>query len=110
MIGRNASPLCARTSHPGADDPSFAPRDDVREVQLVLDSASYARLAPEVGHDVELRGKIFGADNPERWTPVIVLVAALSSAGYFEEALAESRAARAEIRGIGSPNPAKPHE
>src|SRR5262249_42762811 len=37
--------------------------------------------------------------NPERWTPVMLLVQALSSAGYFTEALEEAQAARAEIRG-----------
>src|SRR6185295_187968 len=46
-----------------------------------------------------LRAGIFGPDNPERWAPVMLLVQALSSAGYFTEALAEAQAARAEIRG-----------
>jgi len=47
----------------------------------------------------DLRARVFGPDNPERWVPVSLLVQALSSAGYFEESLKEARAAREEIRG-----------
>lgn len=57
------------------------------------------KAAALMRQQMELRAQIFGPDNPERWAPVLVLVQALGSAGYFTEALAQAQAARAEIRG-----------
>lgn len=69
----------------GRDDVD-RPLENVRRVQLVLDSAGYARLRPFLGKRVTLRGTLFGASTGHHhapllldvFTPVHVVVAAQS--------------------------------
>jgi hypothetical protein len=55
------SVICARAAIPNPNDASIQAQDSVRRVQLVLDSAGYARLGPSIGRTVTVRGTIFGA-------------------------------------------------
>jgi hypothetical protein len=48
------------------------PLDGVRLVQLVLDSAGYARLRPFLGRRVTLRGTLFGAITAHHHAPILL--------------------------------------
>lgn len=63
---RLAHPICTK-----ADEVSDAQRN-VRLVQLVLDSAGYAALRPQLGHRVTLRGTVFGQHTGHHHAPVLL--------------------------------------
>ena len=63
-----SSPICTQ---PGADDVDTA-KTGIRIVQLVLDSAGYARLRPFVGQRVTLKGTLFGAISGHHHAPVLL--------------------------------------
>ena len=64
--------ICARSSGPDVDDASEVPQDSVLRVQLVLDSAGYARLQPELGRAVALRGTLFSAYTGHHHAPLLL--------------------------------------
>ena len=64
--------ICARSSRPDPDDASETEQDGVLLVQLVLDSAGYARLGPQVGRNVTLRGTIFSAHTGHHHAPLLL--------------------------------------
>ena len=67
-----ASPICVA----GSPAPEInAPRAGVRLVQLVLDSAGYARLRPQLGRSVTVRGALFAAHTGHHHAPVVLYVA-----------------------------------
>ena len=51
------------------------PLERVRRVQLVLNSAGYARLRPYLGKRVTLRGTLFGASTGHHHAPILLDVA-----------------------------------
>ena len=55
----------------GGDDID-RPISGVRRVQLVLDSAGYARLRPFLGQRVTLRGTLFGAITAHHHAPILL--------------------------------------
>jgi len=55
----------------GGDDIDRA-LSGVRRVQLVLDSAGYARLRPFLGQRVTLRGTLFGAITAHHHAPILL--------------------------------------
>ena len=57
----------------GRDDPDDA-KAAVRRVQLVLDSAGYAKLRPHLGRRIALRGTAFGAITGHHHAPVLLEV------------------------------------
>lgn len=63
-----AAPLCTVASQ---DNEA---KDRVRLVQLVLDSAGYARLRPRLGRSVTLRGTLFAAITGHHHTPILLIV------------------------------------
>ena len=67
-----AAPVCAA----GGRDPELNdPRRGVRRVQLVLDSAGYARLRPYLGKRLTLRGTLFASQTGHHHTPILLDVA-----------------------------------
>lgn len=65
-----AQPVCTIA------DRSNAAQRDVRFVQLVLDSAGYARLRPALGTTITLRGTLFAAFAGHHHAPILLTVAA----------------------------------
>ena len=66
-----AEPVCAEGGqYPELNDP----RRGVRRVQLVLDSAGYARLRPHLGQRVTLRGTLFASHTGHHHTPILLVV------------------------------------
>jgi hypothetical protein len=63
-----AIPMCTLAGRDDAD----RPLESVRRVQLVLDSAGYARLRPVLGKRVTLRGTLFGAITAHHHAPVLL--------------------------------------
>ena len=66
------TPICARSASPELEDASAAAQDSVARVQLVLDSAGYARLRPELGGAVSLRGTIFSSHTGHHHAPLLL--------------------------------------
>jgi hypothetical protein len=66
-----AAPLCAAG---GGDEDLGGPRSDVRLVQLVLDSAGYAALRPQVGRAIGLRGTLFSSHTGHHHAPLLLNV------------------------------------
>ncbi|MBV9878922.1 MAG: DUF4431 domain-containing protein [Gemmatirosa sp.] len=64
-----AAPVCAAG---GADAALGEPQHGVRRVQLVLDSAGYARLRPHLGQTVVLRGTLFPAHTGHHHAPILL--------------------------------------
>jgi hypothetical protein len=64
-----AAPVCAAG---GRDAGLGEPARGVRRVQLVLDSAGYARLRPYLGRAVTLRGTVFPAHTGHHHTPILL--------------------------------------
>jgi hypothetical protein len=62
------APVCTVA---GTDDVD-RPLESVRRVQLVLDSAGYARLRPFLGKRVTLRGTLFGASTGHHHAPILL--------------------------------------
>lgn len=63
------SPVCAA----GGEEQSLGePHRGVRRVQLVLDSAGYARLRPHLGQTVTLRGTLFPEHTAHHHTPILL--------------------------------------
>ena len=48
--------------------------DSITKLQLVLDSAGYARLRPSLGRTATVRGTLFGAATGHHHTPALVQV------------------------------------
>jgi hypothetical protein len=65
------APICAVGAHAPQ---SNAPVRGVRSVQLVLDSAGYAALRPQLGHTLAVRGTLFAAETGHHHTPVLLHV------------------------------------
>jgi hypothetical protein len=61
-------PICTVA---GRDDVD-RPLESVRRVQLVLDSAGYARLRPFLGKRVTLSGTLFGASTGHHHAPILL--------------------------------------
>ena len=58
----------------GNGDPEREPRKDVREIQLVLTPAQYAALRPQLGKQVQLRGKMFSSFTGHHHADVLLRV------------------------------------
>lgn len=58
----------------GSPDPGEEPLDSVRRVQLVLDSVGYARLRPQLDHQVTVRGTLFSAFTGHHHAPLLLQV------------------------------------
>ena len=56
-------------------DRYYEAKPSVRLIQLVLDSAGYARLRPSVGRSVTLRGTLFAAFTGHHHAPILLTVA-----------------------------------
>jgi hypothetical protein len=69
-----AQPICARSAYPDQEDASLVPRDSVVRVQLVLDSAGYARLQSHLQQSVEVRGTLFSSFTGHHHAPVLLQV------------------------------------
>ena len=68
-------PICASRQYASDDepDPAAARHVEARIVQLVLDSAGYARLQPRLGQRVTLRGRLFSAYTGHHHAPLLML-------------------------------------
>src|SRR4030081_2495297 len=65
--------LTTPTCSTGGRDPDLNdPRAGVRRVQLVLDSAGYARLRPFLGKHVTVRGTLFASFNGHHHAPLLL--------------------------------------
>lgn len=64
-----AAPLC---SAGGSDEELGGPHSDIRLIQLVLDSAGYATLRPQLGRSVALQGTLFEAHTGHHHAPVLL--------------------------------------
>jgi hypothetical protein len=56
------------------DSPDRYQVEGVKVVQLVLDSAGYERLRPQLGHRVTLRGTLFAAHTGHHHAPLLLKV------------------------------------
>lgn len=65
------APICAAG---GGDSDLDTLRRGVRRVQLVLDSAGYARLRPRLGRRVVLRGTLFASHTGHHHAPLLLQV------------------------------------
>lgn len=54
--------------------PDEEPLDGVDRVQLVLDAAGYARLRPQLDHEVVVRGTLFSAISGHHHAPLLLQV------------------------------------
>jgi hypothetical protein len=68
-----AAPICTVASPDSSADNNGA-LQGVRLVQLVLDSAGYARLRPSVGRSITLRGTLFAALTGHHHAPLLLRV------------------------------------
>ena len=59
---------------PDSADDNNGSLHDIRLVQLVLDSAGYARLNPRLGRQVTLRGTLFAAFTGHHHAPLLLRV------------------------------------
>ena len=59
----------------GNGDPEREPHKDVREIQLVLTPAQYATLRPQLGKQIQLRGKMFSSFTGHHHADVLLRVA-----------------------------------
>ena len=66
--------ICARSARGGTADASLQPVDRARRVQLVLASAGFASLRPQLGQVVELRGTLFSAYTGHHHAPLLLSV------------------------------------
>jgi hypothetical protein len=66
-------PVCTIASPDSASDNNGS-LHDIRLVQLVLDSAGYARLKPRLGRQVTLRGTLFAAFTGHHHAPMLLRV------------------------------------
>jgi hypothetical protein len=69
-----ATPICTVASPDSTRDNNGALRG-VRLVQLVLDSAGYARLRPSLGRQLTVRGTLFAAITGHHHAPLLIRVA-----------------------------------
>jgi hypothetical protein len=69
-------PVCASRQYASDAevDAAAARHVDARLVQLVLDSAGYARLRPLLGQRVTLRGRVFSAFTGHHHAPLVMTV------------------------------------
>ena len=65
------APVCASG---GREEKETGARRGVRRIQLVLDSAGYARLRPSVGQRVTLRGTLFADVTAHHHAPLLLQV------------------------------------
>lgn len=63
-------PLCTQ----GDGGPDAQAHDAVTEIQLVLTQAQYARLRPELGQQVQLRGQLFSSFTGHHHADVLLRV------------------------------------